>query len=120
MEYKIINSEYLDSVSGGDPLIIKDLVDIFRDQVAETIETMRDLNNKGDFPQLALLAHKIKSSVSIMGMNDLAIMLKTFELKARESEDPGSYNSYIQRLESDCASAIIELDNLIANRLKQP
>ena len=47
---------------------------------------------------LGLLAHKAKSSVSIMGMNDLAIMLKTFELQAKEDKESGLYESYILRL----------------------
>ncbi|HLN22080.1 MAG TPA: Hpt domain-containing protein [Bacteroidales bacterium] len=116
MEYRFINPEYLDSVSGGDPVIIKELVDIFREQVSEIVDSMITARENKDYTQLALLAHKVKSSVAIMGMADLATMLKTFDLKAREATDTGSYESYIERLRSDTASAIVELDDLISKR----
>lgn len=114
MAYSFINPQYLDSVSGGDPEIIRELVSIFRDQVKETFLTMKTLNEQKDYTQLALLAHKVKSSVAIMGMDDLAGLLKTFEIKARESKDTDLYLSYIERFKNDTDSAIVELEDFIS------
>lgn len=116
MDFRFINPEYLDSVSGGDAGIINDLVTLFRNQATEIVDSMFSALETKDYLQLSLLAHKIKSSVAIMGMDDLASMLKTLELKARESADPDSYRGYIERLKNDTTSALIELDNLILIR----
>jgi HPt (histidine-containing phosphotransfer) domain-containing protein len=113
MDYKFINTEYLDSVSGGDPEIICELVTLFREQSAEISEEMKSLLSSGSYKMLGLLAHKAKSSVSIMGMNDLAIMLKTFELQAREEKEPHLYESYITRFQSETKEALTELEDLV-------
>ncbi len=113
MEYKYINPEYLESVSGGDPEVIKEIVGIFSEQSAEAYGQMLGFLEKGDFYNLGMLAHKVKSSVAIMGMNDLASMLKTFELQAKEAKETGSYRSYIERYREETLIALKELDNLI-------
>ncbi len=35
MDYKYINTEYLEMVAGGDVALLKELIGLFRDQVAE-------------------------------------------------------------------------------------
>jgi HPt (histidine-containing phosphotransfer) domain-containing protein len=116
MDYKFINTEYLDSVSGGDPDIICELVNLFKEQAVEITGEMKLLFDAKNYKLLGLLAHKAKSSVSIMGMNDLATMLKTFELQAREEKEPHLYESYIDRFRIETNKAITELEDL-SNKL---
>ncbi len=117
MDYKFINTEYLDSVSGGDPAIISELVDLFKEQAVEIQKEMKSLFDNGNYKLLGLLAHKAKSSVSIMWMNDLAVMLKTFELQAREEKGADLYESYISRFKTETDAAIAELEDLVRNIL---
>jgi HPt (histidine-containing phosphotransfer) domain-containing protein len=117
MDYKFINMEYLDSVSGGDPGIINEIVLIFKEQVVEMYKEMRSLLAAKNYTSLGLLAHKAKSSVAIMGMKDLADMLKTFELQAKEGKEPQLYELFIERFKSETSQAIIEVDELMRNRL---
>jgi HPt (histidine-containing phosphotransfer) domain-containing protein len=119
MHYKLINTEYLDSVSGGDPEIISEIVNLFKEQSMEIIEEMESLFKTGNYKSLGLLAHKAKSSVSIMGMDDLALMLKTFEVQAREEKDQQLYESYISRFRKETEAAIIELDDLVEKCLNK-
>jgi HPt (histidine-containing phosphotransfer) domain-containing protein len=119
MDYKFINSEYLDSVAGDDPQIIIEIVSMFKEQSTEMYNDMNLLFAKKDYTKLGMLAHKAKSSVAIMGMNELAAMLKTFELSAKEGKNPELYESYITRFGEDTRSAISELDDLVINRLKK-
>lgn len=113
MEYKYINPEYLESIAGGDPGIISELVGMFREQTAETCSLMTSLLAAEDYHNLGMLAHKVKSSVSIMGMNDLAVMLKNFEIQAKEGREKEMYKSYIERFRNETSLALIELDNLV-------
>jgi HPt (histidine-containing phosphotransfer) domain-containing protein len=119
MDYKFINTEYLDSVSGGDSEIVREIVDLFKDQVIEIYKEMNSLLANKDYHALGMLAHKAKSSVAIMGMNDLAVLLKNFELEAKINKDPENYSSYINRFGEETKSAVIELDDLVNNRLKK-
>jgi len=113
MDQKLINTSYLESVAGGDKEIITDLVKLFCEQVAEFSMEMNSLLTKKDYYSLGLLAHKAKSSIAIMGMEDLALLLKTFELEAKESRNTDRYQAYISRFESDTRTAVAELDNYI-------
>jgi HPt (histidine-containing phosphotransfer) domain-containing protein len=115
MDYKFINTEYLDSVSGGDHEIINEIVSMLREQVVEMYNEMRTLLADRNYSSLGMLAHKAKSSVAIMGMNDMAEMLKTFELEAKEGKNSELYESYISRFRDDTDAAVKELDDLVNN-----
>ncbi|NLV19360.1 MAG: Hpt domain-containing protein [Bacteroidetes bacterium] len=119
MEYKYINTEYLDSVSGDDDTVISELIDIFREQVIEIKNEMQQLLSEKDYYSLGLLAHKAKSSVAIMGMDELASILKTFELEAKEGLNPEKYGNYINKFGNDTAGAVKELDHLLICRLNK-
>jgi len=119
MDYKFINPAYLDSIAGDDPQIIAEIVTIFKDQASEMYTEMKSLHSKKDFTLLGMMAHKAKSSVAIMGMSELAAMLKTFEHSAKEGKETELYGSYIEKFGEDTISAITELDDLISNRLKK-
>jgi HPt (histidine-containing phosphotransfer) domain-containing protein len=116
MDYKFINMEYLDSVSGGDPGIINEIVAIFKEQSVEMHNEMNSFLTAKNYKSLGLLAHKAKSSVAIMGMKELAEMLKTFEIQAREGKESHLYESYLVRFKSETQEAIREIEDIIKNR----
>ena len=114
MDYKLINPEYLESVAGGDFSIITELIEMFREQVVEIYEEMKSYYLQNEYTQLGLLAHKAKFSVSIMGMADLADMLKTLEHSSKENLNTEMYESYISRFFTDTKAAIVELDDYLS------
>jgi HPt (histidine-containing phosphotransfer) domain-containing protein len=116
MDYKFINIEYLDSVSGGDPEIINEIVSMFKVQSIEIFSEMQTLLSEKKYGLLGSLAHKAKSSVLIMGMNDLGSMLKTLELQAKEGIGSEHYESYIERFRVETDAAVLELEDLMNNR----
>ena len=109
MAYKVISPEYLENVTGGDPEITEELVNIFRSQVPEFIDEMKGLHNNGMWFELGLLAHKAKSSVAVMGMDSTATMLKTFELQAKAGENKDEYMNFINQFVSETKVALDEL-----------
>jgi len=116
MDYKLINPEYLESVTGGEVSIIAELVDMFKEQVVEIHAEMKLSYSERDYKQLGLLAHKAKSSVAIMGMSELADMLKTLEYSAKADLIPEMYEVYINRFYDDSQAAIIELDEYLSTK----
>ena len=113
MEFKYINTEYLEMVAGGDFDLLKELIGMFRDQVFEFNTELKELYGQYDYKALGNLAHKAKSSVAIMGMDSLANMLKTFELEAKDGRNSEKYESYLIRFENDTMHALEELDELV-------
>lgn len=119
MDYKLINPAYIDSVAGDDIQIIAELVTLFKEQAAEIYSEMKAFHSRKEYTFLGMMAHKAKSSVAIMGMSELAEMLKTFELSAKEGRSAELYESYIEKFGEDTRLAIEELDDLVSNRLKK-
>jgi HPt (histidine-containing phosphotransfer) domain-containing protein len=104
---------YLKSMAGDSYAVIKEMVDIFVEQVAEISEEMTEALTAKDYMRLSKLAHKAKSSVSIMGMNDMAIEMKRLELSAAESKEVEVYGEIINRFISDCSEATDELHSYL-------
>ncbi|MEE4116805.1 MAG: Hpt domain-containing protein [Marinilabiliaceae bacterium] len=110
---KIINVAYIEEVCGGSREIIIEMIDIFRQQVPEFCNEMTDLLEHKKYYDLGLLAHKAKSSVAIMGMENMARKLKELEIKAKAGEDTESYPQYIDDFNEACKIALKDLDEYI-------
>lgn len=119
MDYKLINTEYLNSIAGDDPQIISEIVEMFREQSIEIFGNMKELCSKKDYNMLGMIAHKAKSSVAIMGMNELAAILNKLEHSAKEGKNEELYDSYIKKFGEDTKAAIAELEDMVAIRLKK-
>lgn len=115
MDYKYIKTDYLEMVTGGDKELRKELIMMFNKQVDEIYTEMINYLSEKNYKALGQLAHKAKSSVAIMGMDDLADMLKLFELKAGEGTDTDQYESFITRFGKDTSYAVTELEHLMNN-----
>ncbi len=82
--YKNINLNYLESITDGNLDLIKELITIFIEQVSEFNEGFKEGIEKKNWMQIAAVAHKAKSSVISMGMDDLGNKhLKNLELLAK-------------------------------------
>jgi HPt (histidine-containing phosphotransfer) domain-containing protein len=119
MDYKFINIEYLNTVSGGDPDIISEIVVMFKEQSVDIYKEMKNQLFVKKYNLLGSLAHKAKSSVLIMGMNDLAIMLKSLEVLAKEGKESELFESYIERFRTETDGAVTELEDFINNNIKR-
>lgn len=110
---KKINVSYLEEVCGGDKEIITEMINIFRDQIPEFTEEMRLHLEKGNFIELGLIAHKAKSSIAIMGMEDLALKLKELELKSKAGEERERYSWYINNFVEQTGQALEEIEEYL-------
>jgi len=84
-DYKYIDLSYLEGIAEGDKGIIKELVEIFLDQMPEFIDGFAESMQNKDWLKVAAIAHKAKSSVMSMGMEELGnVDLKNMELLAKQ------------------------------------
>ncbi|MBN2166275.1 MAG: Hpt domain-containing protein [Marinilabiliaceae bacterium] len=82
--YDNIDLTYLNTIADGDKDIIKELIEIFLDQVPEFTDGLTESFNNKDWNKMAAIAHKAKSSVVSLGMKILGeIDLKNLELLAK-------------------------------------
>ncbi|TAJ13635.1 Hpt domain-containing protein [Marinilabiliaceae bacterium JC017] len=79
-----INLSYLESITEGDQELIKELISIFIEQMPEFVEGFDNGYSKKDWLKIAAIAHKAKSSVISMGMEELGNNdLKNLELVSK-------------------------------------
>ncbi len=100
---------YLEAMTEGDKGLIKELIGIFSTQVEEYITQMRKFLDEKNWGELSKLAHKVKSTVAIMGMKDLSEKMKELELLSKKKEKTGTYAGYIDHFTNECREAVIEL-----------
>ncbi|MBR8534626.1 Hpt domain-containing protein [Carboxylicivirga sediminis] len=82
--YTHINLNYLESITDGSQELIKELVSIFIEQIPEFRDGFDEGLAQKDWSKIAAVAHKAKSSVMSMGMDDLGNTdLKNLELLAK-------------------------------------
>lgn len=112
----ITDLTYLNNMSGGSPEIVKEMIGIFIEQANEYLRDMPKYLDEKDYLSLGKLAHKAKSSISIMGMNDLAADLKTLELLTKDTAEVESYPKFVEKFLSQTKGAITELSE-IASKL---
>jgi HPt (histidine-containing phosphotransfer) domain-containing protein len=107
----ITDLNYLKSMSGGDPKFIREMIDLFREQIAEYKNIMPELLENKDYDGLSKIAHKAKSSVAIMGMTEVADMLKELEILTHDRIEVERYRPLVTYFLEQSELAITELDN---------
>jgi HPt (histidine-containing phosphotransfer) domain-containing protein len=113
MEYTIFKPEYLLSISGGEMDIMAEIAGIYGNQVPEFLTGMRNLLKEEKYLELGLLAHKAKGSVTVLGMDETAKMLKEFELLAKAGEQKEKYEGFIARFEADSVKVMEEVNDFL-------
>jgi HPt (histidine-containing phosphotransfer) domain-containing protein len=104
---------YLTNMSGGNKSVMKEMIDIFCEQVKEISDNMNVSLAESDWLSLSRLAHKAKSSVAIMGMAEMESDLKKLERYAAEQKDVHTYKGLVEKFDSECKVAIEELKDFL-------
>jgi HPt (histidine-containing phosphotransfer) domain-containing protein len=103
------NLDYLKEITGGDPEVTKEFIQMFFDQLFEFRSGMTGYLADKKWKELGELAHKAKSSIMTFGMNDLGHRLKELQLKTQRLEDIESYPAYVEEFMNVVAQAEVEL-----------
>ena len=106
---------YLREMSGGNKELVLEMIGIFREQVIEFSTEMDKHLANHDYESLGKLAHKAKSSVSIMGLQELAADLKDLENLAREGKKTETYPGIVEKFKQVSAISLQELEMVSAN-----
>ena len=110
-----VDLSYLREMSGGNKELVIEMISIFKTQVDEFGRDMDQLLAGKEYDLLGKLAHKAKSSVSIMGLNELAIRLKELETSACAGKNVASYKGIIELFKQETQEAVKELDLINEN-----
>lgn len=76
---KLMNLDFLSRTVSGNKKVILDIINVFLEQMPEDMAAINDAVKKANFVGVKRQCHKMKSSVSIMGMDTLVNLLEEME-----------------------------------------
>jgi HPt (histidine-containing phosphotransfer) domain-containing protein len=106
-----IDMQYLNQVSPVKEFQ-KKIFSLFRDEVRNYETAMIDALEQKRYTELADLAHKAKSSVSILGMKQQAEKMKQLQTDIMENRKPDSWREIVLQFIEDCRFAVLEIDEI--------
>lgn len=107
---EVTNLDYLKDLSAGDSEMMKELIQMFLDQAPENIAHMKKYLKQEDWKKLGEEAHKLKPTISYMGIQELETTIRTLESNAKNAEKLDSLGSLLNEVENICEKAYKELD----------
>jgi HPt (histidine-containing phosphotransfer) domain-containing protein len=113
-QVRLTNLNYLKEITGGEPEIMKEFIQMFFDQMPEFRDGLTSHLANQKWKELGELAHKAKSSVMTFGMNELGYRLKELQLKTQKLESIETYPEYVQEFIDEITQAENELKDDMA------
>ena len=107
----VTDLKYLQQMTGNDIGMMKEVIELFLHQLDEMREEFDLLLKQKNWLELSRLAHKIKSSSLMMGIEQMTNEMKELELLAREGINTDRYSDYFARF--------VEMSDSIGAELKK-
>ncbi len=103
------NLDYLRSVSGNNAEFIQEMIATFLQTLPTTLEEMEKAVNESSWERLSRLAHQIKPSFTLMGLDSLRSKLLFIEEQGKFAPDKDQLPSVVQDFASRCRTVMDEL-----------
>ncbi|MDX1629645.1 MAG: Hpt domain-containing protein, partial [Fulvivirga sp.] len=109
---------YLSDVCNGDKAFMKEMIVTFISNTPGAVNEMQKWSYQADWQKVAKIAHRIKPSISFMGLKDLKPIIKNLEEFGKENKNTDQIPALINQLEAKCKTAIKELNTALQNNLE--
>jgi signal transduction histidine kinase/CheY-like chemotaxis protein len=109
----VIDMTYLRSLSKGDEEFEKNMVRSFSQQVPEELNDLKMAIGQKDYEQVRAIAHKMKSTISYLGLQKLTPLLQQVEQDAVNKRDFAEIQNKFVLINTICQLAIREAGQLI-------
>jgi len=87
-ENKMYDLAMIQAISGGDESFIRRMLDLFLETVPLTLADLNGAAERGDWGMVGKHAHKLKSTIDSMGINELKKDIRAIEAGGKTDNDP--------------------------------
>jgi HPt (histidine-containing phosphotransfer) domain-containing protein len=108
----IINFSYLDEVTGGDKDTLKMVLAAYTQHLPGDLEELKKLIDAKDWPQAGFMAHKVKSSARILGLES-ASWLAEVEKNAKENIQVEGITASLPKIQQNLNEALEEINQIL-------
>jgi HPt (histidine-containing phosphotransfer) domain-containing protein len=96
---------------GADKVALQEFVKLFLETSAETMDELNSSFDSKDYGQVGAMAHKLKSSIDLMGIESLKTDIRTIERIGKDQDDIESLNDLIPKLSSTLKQVYIQMEH---------
>lgn len=108
---KIIDLDSLRELSGNDLDFIAEILGMFTATANEQVQEMKELLKAGNMAGLSSVAHKFKSSVSILGNSRLYELVNELEYRAKNNGNHHEISENLELLSTIVERVYVEIAN---------
>jgi HPt (histidine-containing phosphotransfer) domain-containing protein len=112
MEGKYINTKELKRITNNNNEDLIQLIDVYLTELPVQMSALHEAMNEKDYPSLSKHAHSLKSSIRVLGLDEMANESYKLELLAKEEKDTDKYPEIIKEITTNAGKALEELKNL--------
>ena len=74
------------------------ILQIFLESIPEVLNDFMNCFNNKDYTNLGSAAHKLKSSIDLLGLTEISALLKKIELSAKNGEDTENIPTWVNHV----------------------
>ncbi|TRX51421.1 response regulator [Fulvivirga sp. M361] len=112
----VVDLTYLENVCNGDQVFIKEMIETFIKNTPIGLNEMQKSMDMAQWDDVAKVAHKIKPSISFMGLDNLKPLVKNIELYGKENYNTELIPNLVTTLSDECKKAIGELRAILEKK----
>ena len=109
-----LNFSHLTQLIGEDSEFIIEVLEIIESETPDTLEEMKLHLQKKNYSRLSGTAHKYKSSINVLGSQELIALVKNIELKAKNHPEHKELENLMQDFEFACKSLMDQITRQLA------
>lgn len=109
----LFDLSYLNQVFQGNQEMINNIIQLFLQQVPQYISEMEQCVEGDDLIGLHPLAHKAKSSITMLGLRSMETNVLEIERKSREHRELETLPDLVVNVRSECNLVMVQLQSLI-------
>ncbi len=109
-----VNLSYLEEISANNQEFIRDMIKLFIRQTPPFIEQFKVACQTADWENIRYLAHKMKSTIATVGINELESVMNQLETLGAQESNLAEVTQLTAHLEEVCSKAYEELHQKLA------
>lgn len=110
-----INLSYLRELSGGNGDFEREMLTLFISEVSMDVQAMENALAGNDFQEIAYIAHKLKSSVQLVGFGGLFDLLSEIELIKSQQSISDTEKKHIRYITDVLKSSFVQINEMLNN-----
>lgn len=109
LTFNYIQLDYLETMTDGDSDMMQTMLDMLIAEIPEEIEKMNAALTIQDWQELFQISHKMKTTLSFIGNEQMIHTNKTLEHNARHETDLGTIPGFVKELTELSVMVVEEL-----------